>query len=156
MANHFFAIDPQGKAHTRTSKDRTYTHTVLSYIPAATEADLVKAVERRVACYGSYWSYEAAMAQPGHYEAKYGARHPELAERARVEAAAFLAQYPTNEAYMAHLGAVALADFDKSVANGEFDVWVSQGWCGRPDLALKLAVNGGQVFEAQVGKPPKA
>jgi hypothetical protein len=154
MTNHFFVIDPQGKVHTRSSKDRVYTHTVLSYIKPVTYQDQIDAVDWAVSnSSDSYWQSMKHIADTGVLD-----HLPDFDVERRVqEARNFIAKNPSLELYMARIGANALANFDAKVASGHFDRWVNLGWNGRLDLAQKLQAQStaGKIYEAQVGKPPK-
>jgi hypothetical protein len=154
MTNHFYVIDPQGKAHTRSSKGRTYTHTVLSYIPPVTFDDQCKAVSYALGSdSGAYWKTMERRATTGRLD-----HLPDFdVERRVAEARKFIEENPSLELYMARIGANALASFEAQVERGHYDRWVSLGWQGRPDLAQKAQAQSarGKIFEAQVGKPPK-
>jgi len=154
MTNHFFVVDPQGKAHTRSSKGRTYTHTVLSYIPPVTFEDQCKEIGWTMGQNSDgYWKSVKRVADTGVLD-----HIPDFDPERRVqEARDFIAENPSLELYMARIGASALARFENKVEGGHYDRWVNQGWCSRADLAQKLqAQHGGKIYEAQVGKPPKA
>jgi hypothetical protein len=155
MTNHFFVIDPQGKTHTRSSKGRTYSHVVLRYTPPVTFEDQCKEIGWVVAQNSDgYWKSMKLRAETGVLD-----HLPDFDVERRVqEARDFIAENPSLELHMAQIGARALARFEAKVEGGEhYDRWHDMGWASRLDLAHKNASStGGQVFEAQVGKPPKA
>lgn len=163
MTTKFYAIDPQGIAHTRTSKSRTYTHTVvvlrgvemqaahLARAQRSTLAESVKTHETYIAwAKGFYGPHDRAneIGKPcGEYLQECGAKH--------------MAQYASAEAYEAAQLARRLSLHDRNVKGGDYNTWINLGWCGRLDLARKLAAKppymdapeAVKILEAKTGKP---
>jgi hypothetical protein len=174
MTNHFHVIDPQGVAHTRSSKNRTYTHTVLFFRGEAyAERSLKSALD--FATKQAPRDYRYAQARiDGRKHAEFVAKFPTL----YIEADGTPSEYAVSErakdiaegtaeiggldlaAYTAKCQERARASHAREVAQGYFNTWVNMGWCGRADLARKLAetIKGAEqvkILEAQVGKPTK-
>jgi hypothetical protein len=158
VTNHFYVIDPQGVAHTRSSKNRTYTHTVLIFRGPAMEAAALARAQRStladsIKTHATYISWSQCVdlgSRPrpivaGDYLNQRGLEH--------------VAKFASAEAYEASQLAWRLQCHAKDVAKGQYSKWHNAGWCGRPDLAVKLAAQETvttKILEAQVGKPPKA
>src|SRR5687768_8328158 len=104
MTNHFFAVDPQGRAHTRSSKGRTYTHTVVflrGQAFAARELESLIASARRDA--PKTYAYEVDCAA-GQGDKNWGFRMRDDSRAQSIrEGQEFLATYPTVEAYVDHV-----------------------------------------------------
>jgi hypothetical protein len=159
--NHFHAIDPQGNAHTRSSATRVYTHMVVIKLGQVyADRKLAERIEHTkkqgpkdyrfyLSVIDGTWFTKNGWAINSADQAKYTAK---LAGR-------------TLEQYMADRLAQLQVEWNKEVAIGEYDRYGSLGWCGRHDLAQKLASKGGAagyqgvesivILEAQVGKPMK-
>lgn len=165
MTNHFFVIDPQGVAHTRSSKGRTYTHTVVFKRGALKQAgDLVFAqrstMQDSLVTQDTYASWaQGKWGTLSAHERQDAARGREVSAYLQEQGVKHMAQFATAEAYEAYKLAHRLENHAKLVAQGYYDTYANAGWCGRADLARKLAnQQSGDVLilEAQVGKPPKA
>jgi len=141
----YFVIDPQGREHTRKSP-RVYTHCVLIYTPAASQADEDAAVARYWRAHAAYWASQE-RASRGLFDV--ATQYQDLKDAWQRQGAAFLVEHPTNDDYRRHIEAKARENYR---ARTDFDTWGSVGWCGRKDLALKLAAQhpGSRIFEAQV------
>lgn len=136
----FLATDANGTVHKRVSQDRTYTHTVVfqrSKEQAIRNAhEGVKQDRKNV----QYIAGQAAMTVDA-YIADGKSRYPSLSDDG----------YWANQ----HAGHVAraakfrgdveaevqarLADALAKIEAADWSVWYNAGWCGRYDLALKLA-----------------
>ena len=128
MTNKYYVDDWNGVKHTRTSKNRTYTHTVLfQYSP---EYDLREA--ERLDPNGldsSNYDYLIRMAEGNH---PYGKPNQRQLDEAKAAACLSKDEYCRSER-------------DKRVrrhnarrAEGYYNEWGNAGWCGRRDLAEKL------------------
>lgn len=157
MATTFLAIDPAGATHKRTSQNRTYAATVV----------VRKGVEQaqRDFDHGETWRrkhdaenyvYAAAHDTVEKAHARLAAKFPALAAdpeyvaRDAAKNAAFIAGCPTAADYVAKQAAARLAKFEAAKAAGEFERWLNAGWCGRPDLALKLAAQQKGYAEVRI------
>jgi hypothetical protein len=169
VTNHFFVIDPQGIAHTRSSKGRTYTHTVV-FVRGQAHADrkLAEALEFSAKQAPKDFEFYTSLID-GSWQAASALRHPTLYADADYAAKQLAQDKARGEqeiggldvaGYVAKRHERALARHAEMIADGYYNTFHNAGWCGRPDLANKLAAQtaGEQVIilEAQVGKPPKA
>ena len=162
MTNHFYAIDPQGLAHTRSSQRRTYTHTVVFLRgPAKQAADLAQALAYAAKQAPETYAWYVGMTD-GTEEAATKRRYPDLYAQAHYDAekAKYTAKLAgrTVEQFTADEIERARTSHAKSVAAGYYNTFHNAGWCGRYDLAQKLAgQTAGNVFilEALIGKPAK-
>jgi hypothetical protein len=135
------ATAPDGSLFTRTTA-RTYTH-VVAYTYDAAKREAFDTLKDWVINEAKNWAYDAKIAQHGDGTGSaYGAPVEGEAEwRAKDRAAvvarsvAFIAKHPTVEAYHAACLASRRAYSARMVADG----WCLAGWCGRLDLAQKLA-----------------
>lgn len=135
------ATAPDGTLVTRTTA-RTYTHVVLFTYSAAkreafdTSKNWVKtearnhAYEAKIALHGDGTGTAYGLPVEGEYDYKPAARAKSI-ERAK----AFIAKYPTAADYSAKCLADRRAYSARQIADG----WCLAGWCGRLDLARKLA-----------------
>lgn len=160
----FTAIDPNGTTHTRTSDARTYTHTV---VYQRSKAEALTSAKSGAEYDGRNYDYDVAKANGTHphvnyvaaasaYHSSYSAEHIAKAqenqrnENARLIAAAtaIVEAFPTKEAYVAAMVAGRIADVEAT----DFTIWHNLGWCGRPDLAAKLAAKtpGAVILKAEV------
>lgn len=127
--NKHIATDPAGVEHTRNSKTRVYSHTVVVRIDGAKRlannlADLEADYVRR--------NYDHDFNRV----ARYSFDKPEEIDRNREE---FRAQYPTFEEYLKICKQRVIASHNKWLNAGGPQHWLNAGWCGRLDLAQKLA-----------------
>lgn len=160
----FTAIDPNGKEHKRTSDSRTYTHTVVvqhvkaAHMAIATSKGFADAdasnYDYMVECAAGTHRNVTRTRTPADFHPSYSAEYVANAIAARnaenakriAEAKAFIAKYPTKEAYVA----ARLAERVAAVEAKDFTIWHNLGWCGRHDLAVKLASKapGAVILEA--------
>lgn len=127
----YFATDANGKTHTRNS-DRVYTHTVVyrhikSEAMAAAHSDHWKSLD------ANNYEFDVAIATGNHNYTTITADRV-AACKARVEAF-------TMDEYVAN----SLAERVARVEATDFTVWHNAGWCGRLDLAQKLAAKYNDV-----------
>ena len=179
MTNHYHAIDPSGDVHTRSSKaGRVYTHTVVtrpSYewaLMAAKSKDWAKTDRRNLEYYDTI-----AQGRDPYPRQCYRQNHPEkwtpeqieeeriaveAENRKRVEDAIAHVANRTVAQYLADKQAERIARVEGLKAKGYYNDWQNAGWCGRPDLAQKLAqaekakkhVAEVAILEALPGKAP--
>ena len=170
--NHFHAIDPQGVAHTRSTK-RTYSHTVVVRLGDAYAARMLANSLKHTAAQApkDYAFHQSVIDRSWHYiDGKVGGtlRYPNSTSEADMlaDTAKHTAELDgrTVEQYTADALDAVRKSHAEDAAKGYFSNFINVGWCGRLDLAMKLA-NGGHrytnpqnviVLEAVAGKPPKA
>lgn len=132
--NKYFVIDANGKKHTRGSK-RTYTHAVL-YRESKDAAIRLANVKPRWHN-ENFWYHHAFLDGSSkwlartEWEVDYEARVKHDIERAREA----LKGCKTPDEWWELQRGEALADIEAK----DFGVWHAEGWCGRYDLAQKLA-----------------
>ncbi len=152
--NKFTATDAAGVVHTRTSDNRTYSHTVV--VLPSYEFDLARANRADLKSEARTFAYYQAIAAgndpyPGRCfrsESRGDSAESIAEEQARVaaenakrvaDAQAVVAATPTAEAYSAAEKAKRVAHVEQYMAAGYFETWQNVGWCGRRDLAASLA-----------------
>lgn len=149
MTTKYFVIDPTGTRHTRTTKNRTYTHAVLA-LPSY-ELTLAAVKDRShpetIRTDKSNYQYHRALLDGSSPylvkpdwdkdEAGFNARRAKDIEKAKER----VGDCPTFEDYRAKLLREAIASVEQAKANGYYDRWQDKGWCGRLDLAVKLAAS---------------
>lgn len=130
---------PNGEVITRTTA-RTYTHVVVYTI---SEAKAMAAawntdIERQERKNFSYYSH-CATGQHEHTRPRADAPQWEINNAAtyRKQAQYILDGFPTVEAFLADRKARSEEQARKQIDAG----WHIAGWCGRPDLASKLAAS---------------
>lgn len=140
--NTFTAIDPNGKTHTRTSKTRTYTHTVVG-LPSSTKATLAAMSPEARKMHRSNFKYHMAFVDGTSQwlrrntfetEVQYLERAAMEIERSAVEldGCETAQDYVNMKIVQAHRG------IREAMARGYYDTYQNLGWCGRADLAAKL------------------
>jgi len=137
----YSATDANGLVHTRTSA-RVYTHMVVarpSYANAVARASRVHMPTQK-----SNFEYHMNIAE-GVITSQYTSRD---------HAADDLGGATTLEQYVALNIKRALAAVEKSKAEGRFDRFFDKGWCGRRDLADKLAAKARSDGYAEVAILP--
>ena len=131
---------PNGEVITRTTA-RTYTHVVVYTINEAKMMAACWTTENEVRERHNY-VYYAQCAAGEHDHARVHEGDPEWrassAATCRRNGAEILAEFPTVEAFLAGRRARSEGHARKSIDAG----WHLAGWCGRPDLASKLAASG--------------
>jgi len=139
MANpsKYFVTDANGKKHTRNSH-RIYTHAVL--YRDSKEAALRLAQRRDRFLADNFWYHHAFLDGSSKWlerspwekdEDQYKRRVEKDIERARY----FLRGCKTPD----ELWNVTLAERLETIEKTDFTAWAVEGWCGRHDLAVKLA-----------------
>lgn len=139
----FTAIDPSGKLHKRTSLNRTYLFTVVSK-RSETEARLFLRAPGILAAHRSNYRYHKAwldgtsefLTKPPYRSDE---EHAAYVERHVAEARERLEGCATADDYIEKCVQEGHARIAEGKANGHYDEWVNDGWCGRRDLAEKLA-----------------
>ncbi len=147
----YFAIDPCGVTHTRTSATRLYTHTVVA-LPSAQNAILSAKSPGMRAHHKRNFSYYADKVRgtsrwlqrnSWESEEKHNARVLAESEAAEAE----LDGCDTADQYADMLIAATLARIADATRAGHFEAYQNMGWCGRADLAAKLAAKTqGQAY----------
>ena len=138
----FTAIDPAGKTHTRTSKTRTYTHTVVG-LPSSTKATLAAMSPEARKMHRSNFKYHMAFVDGTSQwlrrntfetEVQYLERAAMEIERSAVELDGCdnAEDYVNMKIVQSHRG------IREAMARGYYDTYQNLGWCGRADLAAKL------------------
>lgn len=127
------AIDPDGTVHARSSA-RVYTHTVVARLDQAYARTLAKTEGFKASI--KQYELHADYASKGWTPAKW--MSPEIADRHKQEGFAcggqFIAKHgPDARAYAEKVYQAEVVRIDADTAYHNF------GWCGRPDLAAKLA-----------------
>lgn len=134
--NKYFVIDANGKKYTRNSK-RTYTHVVL--YRESKDASLRLAGRRDTFLDDNYWYHHAFIdgssqwleRKPWETEDNYKARVEYVVERSRKA----LRGAKTPEEWHEAIKEERIARIEAK----DFSQWYVEGWCGRHDLAVKLA-----------------
>ena len=155
----YIAVDPAGVTHKRTTKDRTYTNTVVrkggyqTAIRMAYEASTPKILQ------SDFRYYSAIVAGNNPYPARNWAGTPEGAAQAAQEDAKRLEEAKkalmgatTLDAYCALCCNRRLAQVEEARVAGEYDRWDNLGWQGRPDLAQGIAskFQGNPDYEVRI------
>lgn len=139
----FTAIDPNGVIHTRTSKTRIYSHTVVG-LPSMQASVLYAMSKQNRKLFADNYAYHAAMV---------GGTSRWLAKNNWETVEAHSARVALDKAKSAKElnGTTSAADYAqmkvegmlaairKQEAEGYFNKYQNFGWCGRYDLAHRLA-----------------
>lgn len=146
----YTATDANGTVHTRKS-DRGYSHTVVfRNVKSEKLADAVHKGWRNLDA--NNYKYEASIADgstvlyitpAGSYHASRDAAYIAADQKAQTEknaervakAQAFIAANPDKAAYLDAEELKRIASAEKA----DYTTWFNAGWCGRFDLAQKLA-----------------
>lgn len=147
MAATFLATDPAGKTHKRTSQNRTYAATVVVREGTANAERKFEAGEgwrrdhdaKNFAYAAARTTAEAVTADLLRRNHKVLADDADYVARRVAENVAFVEGFATVEEYVEKQAAKRRAKFEAEKAAGSYERWLNAGWCGRPDLALKLA-----------------
>lgn len=135
---YYEAIDPAGRVHKRSTDRRTYTHTVV-FLPSYT-ADMARA-DKDYPVDGDNHDFHVKMVQwGGVYKGERRPWHTDeqiAADLAKYQALA--AEYPSREAAIAGKRAERVAFVNARKDAGYYAIYQNAGWCGRLDLAQKLA-----------------
>ena len=140
--NKFIAIDPAGLTHTRNSKDRTYTHTVVG-LPSSVKAAMAAMSPEARKVHRSNFKYHAAFADGTSkwLERKGWETEVQYMTRTQQEIAWSVDELKgcdNAEDYVNMKVDAALARIKKKMADGYYSTYQNLGWCGRHDLAGKL------------------
>jgi hypothetical protein len=152
----YIATDAAGVTHTRSTESRAYTHTVVRKggyavaMASALSASWGKTDRSNFDYYLRIAEGRSEFYPSTRYCAKYADRHtPEqiAEEDARLtisdaqkvaEAKAVCAGF-TADTYVAEQRRLRVERIETKLAEGGYEVWHNMGWCGRLDLAQKLA-----------------
>lgn len=132
----YLAIDPNGFEHRRTTAGRTYTHTVVYQRSKEWAVAQAKASHEGHVSTGKYFldcvavGYHAYLMHFDHYRNDIARQQADVAESLES-----LAGMTTAEGYAAAQVAKHLLDIDAR----DWSAYLNAGWCGRRDLAEKLA-----------------
>lgn len=153
----YSATDANGTVHTR-STDRTYTHTVVAQLNRAElmERALSKAwaksdgdnYDYAVECAAGTHRHVTHVTDRAGYHVSYtdeqvaGFQEAQRAENAKRIASAKLIVAISREEHIAAEQAKRVA----SVEATDFEAFHNLGWCGRRDLAVKLAAKTGEYY----------
>lgn len=121
--NKFAVTLPNGRTATRTSQNRTYTHAVATRTPAAVRVARLRRDAKQLT--------EHAVA----YRANQSPSRPNEDLFARWGVDKVIGWAEANETKAAN----QTAEADRIEAAVEHSEWGVAGWCGREDLAVKLA-----------------
>jgi hypothetical protein len=152
----YTATDANGIVHKRSTKARSYTHTVV--VKRSYEADIAAACEKHWTKSDiSNFAYYRAIAEdrsPHYPSTRWCAKYPDkwtpaeiaeedarltLSDAVQKAKAITATEGHSVDSYVAFQKAQRIARVDARKAAGYYDQWESVGWCGRLDLALKLA-----------------
>jgi len=152
----YTATDANGLVHTRSTKTRSYTHMVV--VKRSYEGDLAAAgASHWTKSDASNFDYYLRIAEgrSPHYPsvrwcAKYADRYTPaeiadedarltISDAAKVVEAKAQIDGHTVDSYVAAQKAKRIARIERLKAEGHYERWYDAGWCGRLDLALKLA-----------------
>jgi len=172
-ATKYLAIDSLGAEHTRSSQ-RVYTHTVVvmyDYDVAINRVTTHHATKEAIASQQRNFDYEVSIATGNDPHPEYDyvqvdgkwqrVYNDATAARQAIRAAKSSAEIEGGfEAYRARILAKELERVEERKEHGAFTTWGSVGFCGRLDLAQKLAaqcVSDGTKIEILpvVVAPPK-
>lgn len=128
---------PDGRIVKRTSQNRVYPYMVAGRRCAkyAMEMANSKLAQKQD---GENWDWEKSRADGTYEYSAYIASSPRIEEykaRDLAEGGKFIAEHPDRAAYVAEKHAARVA----AVEATDFSKWFALGWCGRHDLAMKLA-----------------
>jgi hypothetical protein len=134
----YTATDAAGAVHKRSTKCRTYTHMVV-YLPSY-EFDLSQAA-KQYAYDGDNWEFHCQMVTwGGIFEGRRESWHTDEKIAADLALSTERAgEFASRAEAMAGQAQKRVAFVMERQANGYFAAWQSLGWCGRHDLAVKLA-----------------
>ena len=138
----FTAIDPAGKTHTRTSKTRTYTHTVFALPSSVTAVLWANSKEARkmhrenFAYYSEMASGKSSFLDKRSYET--AEQNADRRANAMENAVKTLGGCKSAQDYEYMMVARDLDGIQKQRIAGYYDTYQNMGWCGRADLAQKL------------------
>lgn len=131
----FTAIAADGSAHTRTSKNRTYTYAILtrrSYEHALAQASQISTTDKK------NHDFHVAMANgTDALSVKPDYRSQEDHDRQMAGYKAHAAEAPNRDAYAVMKRDARVLAVEAMKKSGVYDRWSAITWCGRPDLASK-------------------
>lgn len=156
-----FVIDAAGAKHTRTSQNRKYSHTVVYQDSYEHAKAMAVSKDWRTRDRNNFDFYMKWVNGSSEYITKKSwesdEQHAERIARETANATERLNGCRDVDGYLAMQQAQRLADVEQKKAEGGFDQWCNAGWCGRRDLAEKLAAQwtgpayrNTTILEAQV------
>lgn len=139
----FTVTDPNGKTHKRTSENRTYTHAVIarpSYECAIKHLDNKRAEQNTRSNFEYHLGFANGTSRwltKNTWETEQ--QHQERAAREIARSVEELNGSKTADEYVAMVRKQHLDRIEEARAKGFYDTFTCVGWCGRLDLAHKLA-----------------
>jgi hypothetical protein len=142
IMNKFTAVDPAGLTHTRNSKDRTYTHTVVA-LPSSVQRTLAATSPAMRKTHRSNFVYHLNMANGTSKWLERTLWETEVSHITRTKQEIAKAQNAlrgcqTAQEYENMMVDADLARIKKAMTDGFYATYQNIGWCGRLDLAQKL------------------
>jgi len=135
--NKYFVIDGNGKKHTRNSM-RTYTHVVL--YRGSKETALRLADRKDYFSVDNFWYHHAFLDGSSKWLERSPWEKDEDQYKRRVEKDIERSRYALRGCKTPdEWWNVTLAERLEDIEKVDFTAWVVEGWCGRHDLAVKLA-----------------
>ena len=128
MPNKYYVIDDNGFEHKRTSKSRTYTHTVLFQ----DSPEYALRMAERLDPYGNdsnHYDYMVSIAEGKTWYAHFTQRNMDAAKAVTCL---------SKDEYCRGKRAERVRRVETDINNGLYGQWGNAGWCGRRDLAEKL------------------
>jgi hypothetical protein len=137
MTNRYFVTDDNGRVHTRNTT-RTYTHVVLYRLSKEAALRLAERKDRFLA--DNFWHHHGFVDGTSKWLVrapweKDDAQYKRRVEKDVARSHRALRGTKSPEEWYAALRDEALARIDRI----NYDIWHAEGWCGRLDLAQKLA-----------------
>jgi hypothetical protein len=147
----YFATDANGNIHTRNS-DRVYTHTVVYRNSKSKQLEAAKSAECRkmdgrnydyaVECAAGTHQHVTTITPASGFHASYTAEY--IADRQEAQRAENEIRIARAKADIGTMTRVEYQDAKEAnrvakVEATDFTIWHNAGWCGRLDLAQKLA-----------------
>lgn len=141
MVNKYEAKLPDGRIGRRTSKSRVYTHCVAvrsSYEDALFRAKQIPPnLESNFRHYMAYLDGTSRFLERKSWQTE--EQHAKQVARDKVHAETALMGCRDIQSWQRALIDEAVARVEENKANGAYDKWFVEGWCGRHDLAVSKA-----------------
>lgn len=132
-----------GQTFTRNSKSRVYTHCVVAKPSIECALERAQSKAARDLHRSNYRWYQKTLACDGRLYEQYkyvtDEQYAKQCEDNRVRAVKELGAVRNEDEYISREVSKELAGIAAQDAKGFYDTWAECGWCGRFDLAQKLA-----------------
>lgn len=132
-----------GQTFTRNSKSRVYTHCVVAKPSIDCALERAQSKAARDLHRSNYRWYQKAITSEGRLFEQYkyvsDEQYAEQCEYDLARAVEALAGAQSEDEYISRKVGEELAGIAAQDAKGFYDTWAECGWCGRFDLAQKLA-----------------